>query len=328
MRIKLKYVKKYYNFLTEMSVFDYLEDYPIQGDRKLDKWKTFFDVLMCKIKYGMKTKEYFFYSFYNKSSYARKSFISEMESTYLMAFKIRKLGKVCFSDKFDTYLAYKNYFNRDVIKVKLPDEKQEFESFCKKHTHFIMKPVSGTQGKGIIVGNVGDSHIIDRCVPGDYVVEEYIEQDHIMASYHPSSVNTIRYATYYSDGKLQRLFAILRIGVGHSSVDNTHAGGIGAAIDLDTGIIVSAACGHDGRRHYFHPDTGVQIIGSKIPKWKELNRMIDEIVLVNPSIRLVGWDFALSTKGWCLIEGNTGPSLMGIQGGANIGFRKRIKELC
>ena len=49
---------------------------------------------------------------------------------------------------------------------------------------------------------------------------------------------------------------------------NLHQGAIGLAIDIETGKVTNAAL--KGQTTPKHPDTGVDLIGFQIPKWREI----------------------------------------------------------
>lgn len=336
--MKTKHIKKLFKFLIDTSAIQLSKKHVFNyGVGDLNTIKIFLDSLYCKIRYRISSKEYFYFSFFNLSSHARKTFIGDIESTYNQAFRINKGSKELFTDKYLTYNAYKSYFRRDLICLSLPSSNLQFWDFALSHDAIIIKPVSSKQGKGIRIvewkkedrEEEVESVLEDLSKDGEkkYVIEELIHQHPLMASFHPQSVNTIRYVVSYINGKVIKLFAIIRIGVGNSRVDNTHAGGICAAIDLDSGLIITEGVRHNGERFYFHPDTGAQIIGTQIPKWDELSKMVEELAPKSSPIRLVGWDFALSQKGWCIVEGNPCPSTMGIQGSTGIGYKKRFMEI-
>lgn len=339
--VKAKHVKKLYDFLVDTSVIQLSKEYSHlikKSGRSLSLIKLIFDTLYCKIRYGISAKEYFYFSFYEKTSFARKAFIGEIESTYKLAYIINKGNKKLFAVKSETYNAYKPFYNRDLITVSLPSDIQILLDFANAHDSFIIKPVTSSQGRGVKIidsRDVDKEDVIDSLLQdfnkdennSKYVIEELIIQDPFMASFHPESVNTIRYAVFYDKGNVEKVFAILRMGVGDNRVDNTHAGGICAAIDLDSGLIISEGVRQNGEKYYYHPDTGVRILGTQIPRWDELNQMVKELVPYNSPVRFVGWDFALSQKGWCIVEGNPSPSLMGIQGSLGIGYKKRFLDI-
>lgn len=333
MVIKKSYFVKFYRMLIDTSAFSQVKEYHIKGDRPLKPFHTYLDTLWCKFRYGLSTKEYFYYSFYNKNNYARKSFISSANNFYKMSNIINKGDKSLFDYKYNTYLAYKKYYRREAILVDLPSEVIKVEEFAHKYCGFILKPLNMSQGRGICFWSKdldSEYKVLDhllKVTKGSFVMEELICQDPQMAAFHPSSVNTIRYVVDYNDKGVDRLFAFIRIGVGDSRVDNTSAGGICAAIDLNTGLIVTEGLRRNGDHYISHPDSGMQIIGMKIPKWNELNEMIVQLRPQNSPVHLVGWDMALSVDGWCIVEGNWGPSIIGIQGVEDKGYRSVINRV-
>jgi len=95
-------------------------------------------------------------------------------------------------------------------------------------------------------------------------------------------------------------------------IDNFHAGGIAASIDLETGrlgLATDLGIRGDSRWHSVHPVTGGQIAGLQVPDWPRIvglaelahDRLADRIVL--------GWDIAVLADGPCLIEANAFPDL-------------------
>ena len=337
MVIKTRYFVKFYKMLTDTSAFKQVKEYHLKGDQPLKAIPTYLDTLWCKIRYALSTKEYFYFSFYNKNARARRSYISSAKSFYTICNIINKGDKSLFDYKYNTYQAYKDYYRREAILVDLPSEADLIKEFAHKHHGFIMKPVNMSQGKGIRFWSEDMEQSDEKLrhlqneVLGKVVIEEIIQQDPEMAAFHPSSVNTIRYVVDYHESGVDRLFAFIRIGVGDNKVDNTSAGGICAAIDLDTGIIVSKGLRRNGECFILHPDSGKQIVGTKIPRWEDLNEMIQNLRPQNSPVRLVGWDMALSKDGWCIVEGNWGPSIIGIQGCLDEGYRsviQRVKKKC
>lgn len=126
--------------------------------------------------------------------------------------------------------------------------------------------------------------------------------------------------------------AVMRMSVGTSrTVDNLHAGGIGAQVDLPSGKLGKASnLGADARLGWFsaHPDTGAQIEGAAIPCWDEVkaravaaHRAFDDRVVI-------GWDVAILEDGPILVEGNGNPDLDILQRFMPIGLREhRFAEL-
>ncbi|HET8701838.1 MAG TPA: sugar-transfer associated ATP-grasp domain-containing protein [Nitrococcus sp.] len=107
--------------------------------------------------------------------------------------------------------------------------------------------------------------------------------------------------------------AVFRMAQGETAVvDNFHAGGIVAPVDIHTGVlgygIDGGKLGGGARRFERHPDTGGRIAGRRLPCWQEVldlarsahaKAFADQIT--------VGWDIALTDDGPKLVEGNKGP---------------------
>ena len=333
MRIKKKHIVKYVKMLTDTSAFQQVKEFHIKGDSQLKSFPTYIDTLWCKLRYRLSTKEYFYFSFYNKNGHARRQYISSADGILAMSTQINKGDKSLFDYKINTYKAYKDFYLRQAVSVLLPDESDKLVDFANRNGSFILKPLNLSQGRGICFwsSRMEDSSKtlqgIIETNRGEVMLEEIIQQDQEMAAFHPTSVNTIRYVVDYHKDGIDRLFAFIRIGVGDSKVDNTSAGGICAAIDLETGIIVTKGLRRNGEQFICHPDSGKQIIGTKIPKWNELNEMIAKLRPQDSPVHLVGWDLALSQKGWCIVEGNWGPSFIGIQGCMDQGYKSVMKRV-
>jgi hypothetical protein len=115
-------------------------------------------------------------------------------------------------------------------------------------------------------------------------------------------------------------------------VDNFHAGGIAANVDILTGELGRGTCGAWGatwdgwyERHY---ETGVQIFHRKLPCWPELIDLVQHAHAAFSDQVVIGWDVALLDTGPCMMEANKAPDLDIIQraGGSPVG-NKRLGEL-
>jgi hypothetical protein len=128
------------------------------------------------------------------------------------------------------------------------------------------------------------------------------------------ALSTVRILTCLNEfGEPEIVGAAMRMAIGSNHVvDNLHAGGIAAAVDLEKGILgrasnlgSSSAMGWMDR----HPDSGAQITGTRLPMWQAVrdfaiaaHRAFDDRVLV-------GWDIAITPGGPMLVEGNGSPDL-------------------
>ncbi|MET1028099.1 MAG: sugar-transfer associated ATP-grasp domain-containing protein [Dongiaceae bacterium] len=100
-------------------------------------------------------------------------------------------------------------------------------------------------------------------------------------------------------------------------VDNFHAGGIAAAVDLKTGRLGSATdLGNDQAFGWVdaHPANGAPIQGRILPHWQDALALVRAAHGRAFSDRaMLGWDIAITDKGPMIVEGNGGPDLDIIQ---------------
>lgn len=278
------------------------------------------DVLLSRLKYDISFSQYFVHGYEHLTEEGRREFVGEREKERYVRLANEKTGThSIFRDKYQTYESFKPYYHRSVIRI-LPDNREEFLRFAKDHARFILKYSDEALGKGVQIIDQADTAesmeaFFNRLVSDthNYIVEELIVQSPEMMTLHPSSVNTVRFATYLKGDDVLHLFSFLRMGSGNGVIDNATAGGFAAAIDMETGIVTSPACREDMTRVLFHPDTGVQIIGMQIPRWQELLSLVDQLAKVVPEQKYVGWDLALTEQGWIMVEGNDDAMITAIQ---------------
>jgi len=125
---------------------------------------------------------------------------------------------------------------------------------------------------------------------------------------------TVRALTCLDEnGRPELIGAVLRMAVGaNATVDNFHAGGIAADIDLDTGTLSEASdlgmfAGIGWVTH--HPVNGALIAGRRLPQWPELRSVALRAHAAFDDRIMVGWDIAISEGGVVLVEGNGGPDV-------------------
>src|SRR5262249_8259025 len=105
---------------------------------------------------------------------------------------------------------------------------------------------------------------------------------------------------------------------------NLHQGGIGTGVDLSSGLTHHAV-----QRNRFvleHPDTGVAVVGRRVPHWKEVldtSRRVAEAV----GLGYVGVDIVIDAEqGPMLLEANARPGLA-IQIANARGLLPRLAEI-
>lgn len=135
------------------------------------------------------------------------------------------------------------------------------------------------------------------------LVEEMLEPSPEILALHGEGVADFRFI--FEQGKL--LMAMLRLPTRAShGKANLHAGGVGVAIDLESGIL-GKVVGPSGTNAH-HPD-GPLVEGKKVPEWVALLRVAEASAAISP-LGFVGVDLVLDKRlGPVVLEWNARPGL-------------------
>ena len=264
-------------------------------------------------EYGYTYDDYFYYGFAGKSDEERNTYLSEFTRDLIIGNLNKVYNRPLFDDKKRTYEKYKKYYRRELIEVTGSGKDfQKLKDFLQKHKRIIIKPASGSMGRGVHILDIAEMDDVDSILKselakaGKYglVAEEVIVQDERMAAFHPSSLNCLRVTTVRLNDRIELFHSFLKIGGGGSVVDNMNLGGFLCSLDQETGVVLSARDDF-AKLHEVHPDTGVPIVGFTVPHWQEAIAFAKELAMVTPSNRWTGWDIALDKdENWVMVEGN------------------------
>ena len=274
----------------------------------------YLDFLLAFVFYGSSISDYFAYGFYKQRRAGRNEYI-----TYRRYHKIQNIcnpvdkhREIC-RNKINFNHRFSNFLGRNWLDVSKSDFSQ-FEDFVNRHDIIFIKEVNGFRGIGTtkyITKDILDINELYNILQSDdkshYIIEEQITQIASLKEFHPWSVNTIRIVTVYNDKTNQVHFmnARFRMGNKRNHVDNFHFDGIGANINIKTGIIDTLGYDAYNNTYIFHPETHKQIIGFKIPYWEECKDFAARAAKSLPEIRYVGWDIVIKDGGeFILIEAN------------------------
>ena len=221
------------------------------------------------------------------------------------------------------YIAFKFYKlrGRERQSYYAPEAtEEELLSFLSRHEKILLKPVQLTQGQGIRLLSTEDTAqgpeaFYRKAQQDKLLLEAFLIQHEELSAVNPSSVNTVRICTVRDRaGEVHVIGASLRGGGAGSVVDNLHADGVQYPIDVESGLIIRGGVKFNGERDvYYHPSTGLKMIGLQIPNWELILDTVKEAGKVLPHIRYVGWDVAVTADGCELIEANVRQGSNGMQ---------------
>ena len=278
--------------------------------------------------YNWRSDEFFYYKYDTLSEKERESYVSDIARKSFAESVNHIDARKLLDDKWKTYETYKKYFNREACCVTKANNDGRYEELISRKNALILKPLSGTLGKGIQVVTIedGDSRTLLRSYPNGFIAEEIVKQDVRMAQLHPESVNTLRIHTLQNNGVVEVFHPYIRMGRGKSVVDNAGSGGVFTSCNPETGEVLTAV-DEWGNSYTNHPDTNFPLIGFLVPCWNEAFEFAKQLALVNQNIHYCGWDLALTADGWVMIEGNARAQML-FQISEHKGFKNELIERC
>jgi alpha-L-glutamate ligase-like protein len=195
---------------------------------------------------------------------------------------------------------------------------------------FVIKPNRGSAGRGVLVlvGRSGDDFIrhngeplrldqlrqhLSDILSGMYSLggrpDSAIVQQRVRlhSDFEPiayKGIPDIRVILYRTEPAMAMLRLPTRASNGRA---NLHQGGIGTGVDLETGITNHAVLRN--RLVERHPDTGVPVVGMRVPFWKDVLDMSCEVSRA-VGLGYIGVDIVVDAEaGPMLLEANARPGL-------------------
>jgi hypothetical protein len=146
------------------------------------------------------------------------------------------------------------------------------------------------------------------------VVEYCLTNHHALGDLNLGALATARILTVRDEhGGIEATDAVFRMPQRPGAqVDNIHAGGIAAPVDIATGRLGRATdLGQrvDSTWHERHPVSGAPIAGRVLPLWPEALALVKRAHELIGDRVVVGWDVAILEDGPCLVEGNGKPDV-------------------
>lgn len=283
------------------------------------------DMVYSLHRFGLSFQDYCIYGLADRTPQCRDLFVADKLRYHYCDILNKKEIEYLMTDKYACYNAYKNFYKREIIGCYNANDKESFIDFISRHEAFIFKPINEHSGHGIKIINSSavnpEIFFREKIEDGGFVVEELIQQGDELAALHPQSINSLRVVTFAINKEVKIIGAALRIGCGNSYTDNAGSGGIYASVDTINGIIQTDAINYKGEHFNFHPNTGAQIVGFKLPKWSEALSFINEIATNIEGTTLISWDIAYSDKGWVMVEANDNGDWSILQSNMKLGLK-------
>lgn len=274
----------------------------------------YFDLVYSAIRIGADYIDYTTFSFWNKSHKEQNTYITRRRNDTLR-FRLTSpeayetfLDKALFNQKFSGFI------KRKWMKASSFDDK--LLEFVNTNSPVIAKPLTDYGGHGIVCLDKELNEykqrlreIKERIDNGtEYIIEEKIENRKDIKALAPASLNTIRIVTVLgSQGRVNVIASLLRMGDGVNIMDNFHSGGMACVIDPANGKLKGNAYGMDFREYVSHPFSGIKFDGYTIEGFDEMLSLAKELALFEPKAHYVGWDIAVTPNGLDLLEGNIPP---------------------
>lgn len=294
------------------------------------------DILLTYLKDRTRPDEYLLYHYDSKSEQEREEYMPQAaKDSILLSYYKRDVNNTIgvLRNKFEFYKIAADFFKRDVILIgNRTNNLTEFQEFCKNHPRFIAKEVDGGCGVGIKVVDTTSYKTIEELydelsTSATWIVEELIQQNRDISAFNESSVNTVRFPSFRHGNKVVAARPCMRFGRKGAVVDNAGQSGVFVSIDIKTGVIITDAFDEHGHRYTEHPDSKKVFKGFKVPQWDELVEFARNAHLSLPENQVyVAFDFALSEKGWVIVEGNWGDWVLQ-QTSLEKGLRKEFTKL-
>ena len=287
------------------------------------------DVVFTYFGLGFTPDEYIYFRLEKKTVEERMGYLSNKQKGKFHSHFDNLIDSSVFTDKYLTYLRFQKYFQREIVEINGPADYPAFEAFVGRHPRYVKKDVYESCGRTVELvdsANCGKTvrQQFDEMAAGSkFVVEELIVQSDDVARFNASSVNTVRCITMYTRNGVCVPFAYFRTGSSGSFVDN---GGIRSELDTKTGRSITDGFDEKAYRFPVHPDTGAVYKGFQLPEWDQLLDIVTRAASQLPGIRIIGWDFAHTDKGWVIVEGNAMSQIELVQIPLERGMRKEFEQ--
>lgn len=284
----------------------------IHKEYKKSSLVIFIDMVICALRDNIGYQDYRVFGFAGIKHKDRATFLNMMKNRELVRRVNDEEAYIIYREKTLFLKKFEKFVNREWLDLTNKTA-ADLKRFCKNKEAVFVKAPSSFGGQGI--GEIKitpytnfDVLFKELQATGQTLVEEKISQHEMMATLHPSSLNTIRIVTLKKDNEIHILSRILRMGQSGAVIDNITSGGIYAPVDENGEISHPGFCDKTGECFQVHPTTKVYLPGFKIPCFDQAIKMVKDIATAETMMNYVGWDVAITPDGPVIVEGNNLPS--------------------
>ena len=274
---------------------------------------TFFDMLVCAVRYGAGYHDYLIFGFYDMNARQRDTYMTRVRNKRLIELVNDPAYEHIFTHKNEFDKRFSAYLGREFM--DLAEATPElFAAFMADKDVIFAKPNVGESGKGIEklekirFADLDEMYAYVTAPEHNFgVIEQQLVQHPDLNTLYPLAINSYRIVTLVADGVAHCAYAVSKSGNEGKYVDNMENSGICCPIDQETGKI--AGCAHTSAliNYDVHPYTGVKLVGFALPFVKESVELAKKAAMEVPQIRYVGWDVCVTPDGPAIIEGNVYP---------------------
>ncbi len=269
------------------------------------------DMVWCGLRYQAGYSDYALFHMWSMTGAQRRTILTRGKNNRYVKALNDPEGMKVFSQKTAFLEKFAPYVGRRWLDLRKADP-DALAAFCKGLGVILVKPQDATHGDGVekvYAKDVTDYDALYQRLTqnGQTLCEEVICQHPDLDRLWPGSINTVRLVTILKGGTGHIVASFLRVGHSDKPVDNFNSGGMVVPLDVKTGRVDCDAVDKAGRRYVAHPGTGTPFVGFQVPLWERVTALVQEAACVEPRVRYVGWDVAVTPDGPVLVEGNQYP---------------------
>ncbi|MGK0724367.1 sugar-transfer associated ATP-grasp domain-containing protein [Aerococcus urinaeequi] len=226
-------------------------------------------------------------------AYSDKNVYDKLFQEYKMPKTLLRNMHGCFYDE-----DYKVLTSSDVFEL--------FMNYAKNYKMVLKPSIDSGGGRDIEVidlrsksSTVIKNFLMDtiKKFNSNFILQEYLEQHHLMAEMHKDSLNTVRIITLRLNNQIYILSSIVRMGNNGSKVDNATVGGLTCGFNYEGKFNEFATDHLEYRRYSAHPYSNFLFKNKVIPNYDKCFELVNNAHNLLPHFDLVSWDIAIDNIG-------------------------------